>query len=89
MLTGLEWCNPIGIPQVKQELEKTDTAEDVTKAQETVQTQDQPLQGTEERQAEDEVESGDTHEATEEMEDDSDETKDGRKNIKEKSGNSR
>ena len=26
MWTRLGWCNPIGIPQVKQELKKTDTA---------------------------------------------------------------
>ena len=83
MRTRLGWCNPIGVLQVKQELEKTDTAEDVTKRQKIVQTQDQPLQDIQEREAEDEAEWDDTHETEEEIDDNSDEINDEQKEIKE------
>ena len=49
MQTRLGWCNPIGVPQVKQEIERTEMAKDVTAAQKIVQTQDQPLQEAQER----------------------------------------
>ena len=36
MQTRLGWCNLIGIPQVKQELKKTDTAKDIMKGKKIV-----------------------------------------------------
>ena len=85
MQTRLGWFNSKEVPQVKQELEKTDAAKDVTKTHETVQTQNQPPQNTQERQAEDELALVDTHKVTEGIDNDSDETDKEQKNIKEES----
>ena len=85
MRTRLGWFNSKEVPQVKQELEKTDAAKDVTKTHETVQTQNQPPQSSQERQAEDEFASVDTHEVTEGIDDNSDETDKEQKHIKEES----
>ena len=80
--TRLGWFNSKEVPQVKQVLEKTDAAEDVTKTHETVQTQNQPPQSTQESQAEVKLTLVDTHEMTERIDDDSDETDKEQKNIK-------
>ena len=85
MRTRLGWFNSKEVPQVKEELGKTDAAEDVTKTHETVQIQNQPPQSTEERQAEDKLASVDAHKVMEGIDDDSDETDKEQKNIKEKS----
>ena len=44
MRTRLRWCNPIGVPHIKQEIEGTDMTKDVTETQKMVQIQDQLLQ---------------------------------------------
>ena len=85
MQTRLGWFNSREVPQVKQELKKTDATKYITKTHETVQIQNQPPQSTPERQAEDELASIDTHKVMEGIDDDSDETDKEQKNIKEES----
>ena len=55
MQTRLGWFNSKEVPEVKQQLERTDTVEDVKKTHEAVQTQNQPPQSTQEGQDQTEV----------------------------------
>ena len=85
MRTRLEWFNSKEVPQVKQESEKTDAVEDVTKTHEAVQIQNQPPQSTQEGQPEDQLASIDTHKVMEGIDNDSVETDKEQENIKEES----
>ena len=55
MWTRLECFNYKQVPQLKQESEKTDAVEDVTKTHEAVHIQNQPPQSAQEGQPEDEL----------------------------------
>ena len=83
--TRLRWFNLKELPQVKQELEKTDAVEDVMETNKAVHIQSQLPQSTQEGQLEDELASVDTHEMMEGINDDDDETDKEQKIIKEES----
>ena len=84
MWTRLGRLNSREVPKVKQELERSDAVEDVKKTREAVQIQNQPPQSAQEGQPEDELESVDTHQVTEGINDDGSETSKEQENIKEK-----